>query len=102
MFWIIAQVLSESLDYGVDDDAGLSGHRLGSRLGAVHLEDVSRDVHSGVIVYVLELEIRVAHSNLKPIYELGHGFHPPTAEKNFAGQRRNAIWISDEFLVGFG
>jgi hypothetical protein len=91
-----------SLDYGVDDDTGRSRQWLRSRLCAVHLEDVCGDVHCGVIIYVLELEARVADGYLKPIYELGYGFLAPTVEKSFASQWRNIVWISDEFLIGFG
>jgi hypothetical protein len=66
------------------------------------LEDVCGDVHCGVIIYVLELEARVADGYLKPIDEFGYGFLAPTLEKSFAGQWRNMVWISDEFLIGLG
>jgi len=91
-----------SLDYGADDDPSRSRQRLRSRLCAVHLEDVCGDVHRGVIIYVLELEARVADGYLEPIYELGYGFLAPTVEKSFASQWRNIVWISDEFLISFG
>jgi len=91
-----------SLDYGVDDDTGRSRQWLRSRLCPVHWEDVCGDVRCGVIIYVLELEARVADGYLQPIYELGYGFLAPTVEKSFASQWRNIVWISDEFLIGFG
>jgi len=95
-------VVDWSLDYGVDDDSGRSRQWLRSRLCTVHLEDVCGDVHCGVVIYVLELEARIVDRYLKTIYELGYGFLAPTVEKSFASQRRNTVWISDEFLIGFG
>jgi hypothetical protein len=91
-----------SLNYRINDDTGGSRQRLHSCLCAVHLEDVCGDVHCGVIIYVLELEVGVADGYLKPSYELGHGFLAPTVEKSFASQWRNIVWISDEFLIGVG
>ena len=95
-------VVDWSLDYGVDDDSGRSRQWLRSRLCTVHLEDVCGDVHCGVVIYVLELEARIVDRYLKTIYELGYGFLAPTVEKRFASQWRNTVWISDEFLIGFG
>jgi hypothetical protein len=66
------------------------------------LENVGSDVYCGVIVYVFELEARVADRYLEPIYELGYGFLAPTVKKSFASQWGNTVWISDEFLIGFG
>ena len=90
----------DSLNYGINDNPGRSGQGLGSWLCAIHLEDIRSDFHDGVVIHALKLEKWITGGNLKPGDEFGSALLPPTAEKDFARQRRDAIGCSNELLIG--
>lgn len=75
------------------------GQLAGSCLRAVDLKDVGGDIHCGVVIDAVELERRVTDCYLKTRDEFGHCFLAPSIEKSLAGQWRNMVWISDEFLI---
>ena len=70
--------------YRADEDTGRSGHRLGSRLRPVYLEDVCGDIDGSLVVHALKLQDRVVDSSLKTRDELGRGFRSPAVDEVFA------------------
>src|ERR1051325_5758833 len=84
---------------GLDASGGPSGQRLTSRLGSVHLEDISGNTHDVLIVGepgLFKRKLRL----LKACHQFGRSFGTPALKEELAREGRHAVIVlRDELTI---